>query len=83
MVNLTVDMPAIYEIKVHGNLGENGQLRFQGLAVSTGKSITSLSGRIADQAELLGILRQLVNLGHPLLEVRCREHQTDTEEALQ
>ena len=72
MVNLRVDMPAEYELQIHGELAQH---RFDGLAIYYQGTVTTLRGIIIDQSALLGILRQLINLGYPVLSVRYIANQ--------
>jgi hypothetical protein len=46
--------------------------------VACGYPVTELSGRLLDQAALLGVLRRLYDLRLPLLSVTCREAQGPT-----
>ena len=73
---LTVLSPACYRIAVLGNLDENMLDRLGGLTIEsrehdprTGKSIISLTGRLADQAAVFGALNVLYNMRLPLLSV--------------
>ena len=70
--------PAAYRVTVQGHLGERWALWFDDMQVSTslltsGQPISVLSGIVADQAALLGLLQRLYTLGLPLLEVRREE----------
>lgn len=74
---------AIYQIKVQGRLGENWSAWFDGMAVTVEKSghhttITTLTGPVADQAALHGVLSRIRDLGLPLLLVQaeCVEEET-------
>jgi hypothetical protein len=69
---LTLDQPAAYQIKVQGRLGESWSDWFEGMAIDvepleSGGTITTLSGIIADQAALFGLLSRIRDLGLPLL----------------
>ena len=69
------DESAIYQIKVQGRLGENWSTWFDGMAITTEKNerhttITTLTGLVADQAALHGILSRIRDLGLPLLLVQ-------------
>ena len=73
---LTVLTPARYRISVLGFPDEKMIDRLGGLVIesqeldpNTGKSITSLSGRLSDQAALFGALNVLYNMRLPLLKV--------------
>ena len=74
---LTLDQPAIYQIKVPGELDENWPDWAGGMEVmvesdADGLLISSLTGTL-DQAALLGLLRRLYSLGLPLISVICQE----------
>ena len=76
MHDFSVDMPAEYELQVHGELASH---RFVGLSISHQPPVTTIRGIVKDQSALLGILRQLINLGYPLLTVRYIANQTAEE----
>lgn len=76
MHDLSVDMPAEYELRVQGELPSN---RFDGLTVCYEHPITTISGTVKDQSALLGIIRQLINHGYPLLTVRYIANHTAEE----
>jgi hypothetical protein len=59
-----------YEIRVRGLLGGVLLDAFPGLLAQTHGSETVLSGPVADQAALYGLLAQIEALGLELLEVR-------------
>jgi hypothetical protein len=72
---LELDQPGRYEIRVQGRIGAWGAEWFDTAMVRrqdqvAGRPITALSGVVADQAALLGLLLKLYQLGLPLLEVR-------------
>ena len=69
---LKLHQSASYRICVQGVLDASWAADFVGLAVtctsSTGPaSVTTLTGQLADQAMLLGVLNGLYGLGLPLL----------------
>ena len=64
--------PALYLIRVRGHLGETVLSAFPGLHAETHGSETLLTGPVADQAALHGVLDQVEALGLELLEVRRR-----------
>ena len=68
---LTRDQPATYRIQVQGQLGENWVDYLGGLSISVSggpdRAVTTLSGRVLDQAALFGILNSLYDMGYPLL----------------
>ncbi len=66
--------PAHYEIRVCGKLGDHwsdwcGGLRFASDTMEDGAVITTLTGVVADQAALRGILAKIWDLGLTLLSV--------------
>lgn len=73
---------AVYQIKVQGRLGESWSAWFDGMTVTVEKrdnhaTITTLTGPVADQAALHGILSRIRDLGLPLLSVQteCVEEE--------
>jgi hypothetical protein len=60
----------IYQIRIKGHLGRQWTDWFGGLTISTEKDgVTLLTGQVADQAALHGLLRKVRDLGLPLLSV--------------
>ena len=70
---LTRDQPATYRIQVQGHLGQNWVDYLGGLSISVSgepdQAVTTLSGKVLDQAALFGILNSLYDMGYPLLYV--------------
>ncbi len=70
---LRVDQPGEYVIKVRGcldrGLVDSGPVKVAGIAVDTERGVTTLSGIVADQAGVVGLIRQLHGLGVVLLVV--------------
>jgi hypothetical protein len=67
-----------YQIQVHGWISERWQNWFDDMTItrhrtSDGVPITTLTGIVADQAALLGLLQKLYTLGFTLLLVRRKE----------
>ena len=67
--------PATYIIQVEGLLDEVWAERLAGMKLRTIKRenlppVTTLQGRLTDQAELLGVLNSLYNLGITLTNVK-------------
>ena len=58
-----------YEIRVGGHLGELMRCAFPDLIIMTQAEDTVLSGVVADQAALYGILAQLEAFGLELIEI--------------
>lgn len=74
---LTLDQPAIYQIKVPGCLDENWSEWAGGITIKVESEgddspITTLTGTF-DQASLHGLLRRLYALGIPLMSAICVE----------
>ena len=74
--------PRFYEITIAALLGEERARSFEGMVVTQhGDCETLLTGVLADQAALQGVLNRILDLGLPLLVVRqlsadCGELQT-------
>lgn len=69
---LNLDQPATYQIKVLGRLDESWSDWAEGMTITVekggnGPSVTTLTGTVADQAALQGVLRRLYSLGIPLV----------------
>ena len=74
MQKLTLDQPATYEIKVPGHFDESWSDWVGGMTItveheSNKAPVTTLTGTVADQAALQGVLRRLYSLGLPLISV--------------
>ena len=72
--------PAIYKIKVEGVLKENWIEKFQGLKISTersldGKSISVLAGKIIDQSALSGLLTTLYDYNMTIVSVNMLKNK--------
>jgi hypothetical protein len=70
---LSLDRPAIYQIKVPGELDESWSDWTGGMTIAVesegeGPPVTTLTGTV-DQAALQGLLRRLYSLGLPLISV--------------
>jgi len=66
--NPGLDRPATYEIRVEGRLDERWSDWFEGMKIRVeregdGPPITTLTGIVADQAALQGMLRALYTMG--------------------
>ena len=73
-----LDSPAIYSIKVQGELDPKWSGRFKGMQITSSKEpedqiITMLVGKLQDQAALAGVLDMIYNLRLPVLSVDCLE----------
>ncbi len=69
------DQRAVYEIQVRGELDQGWRQWFNGLAItfshtSDQSSVTTLTGPVADQAALRGMLCKLWDLNLTLISVR-------------
>ena len=67
--------PATYSIHVEGLLDESWSERLAGMKIKVNERmnlppLTILSGQLTDQAELLGVLNALYNLGKSLVAVK-------------
>jgi hypothetical protein len=70
---LTLYEPATYQIRVQGALDADWSDRMGGLRITVHaagrETATELTGRLPDQAALIGVLTSLYDLGLPLLSV--------------
>jgi hypothetical protein len=62
--------PQRYQISVRGRLGQTIRAAFPALQARTRGQDTTLTGTLADQAALYGVLAEIEALGLELLEVR-------------
>jgi hypothetical protein len=74
---LSLDQPAVYQIKVPGALDESWSDWAGGMTIAVetegdGPPLTTLTGAL-DQAALQGLLRRLYSLGLPLVSAICLE----------
>jgi hypothetical protein len=72
---LHLDTPARYRIEVQGRLDESWSSSFDNMVIAiendgSGATITTLSGTVADQVALHGLLARIRDLGLPLLQVQ-------------
>jgi hypothetical protein len=63
------DKPAVYQIKVKGILDPTWSDWFDGFTIISSENETELTGWVADQAALHGILTKINDLGLILLSV--------------
>jgi hypothetical protein len=74
-MELDLDSPATYRIRVKGYLASSWSDRLGGLAITTSQDDetveTTLYGQVVDQAALAGVLSALYNMQLPLLSVEC------------
>ena len=70
--------PAVYQIKMQGRLDESWSGWFNGMAIAFDGDTTTLTGAVADQSALRGILTRLWDLNLTLLAVsQIDETHTD------
>ena len=69
----------VYQIRIKGHLSRQWTDWFEGLTITLeDNGDTLLTGTVIDQAALHGILRQIGDIGIPLLELKCcDEHKPD------
>ncbi len=64
------DQPVVYQIRIKGHLGHQWTSWFEGLTIAKeDNGETILTGLVADQATLHGVLRKVRDLGTPLISV--------------
>ena len=75
-IELRRDQPAAYQIQVQGWIGDRWVDWFDTMTITVQDDpgndppTTTLTGAVADQAALLGLLQKLYTLGFPLLLVK-------------
>jgi small-conductance mechanosensitive channel len=68
--NQTPGQPAVYQIRIRGQLGSQWTDWFEGLAITLREDgDTLLTGPVVDQAALHGLLKKVRDLGMPLISV--------------
>ena len=72
---LGLDQSAIYQIQVQGRLRKGWSRWFDGMEIAVkselpGPTITFLTGEVADQSALHGLLNRIRDLGIPLISVQ-------------
>jgi hypothetical protein len=72
--SLQFDQAATYQIKVQGRLDERWTHWFDGMSIAfeqaeDGSTVTVLTGSVADQAALYGLINRMRDLGLPLISV--------------
>ena len=80
---LSLGDAASYRIQVQGHLGQQWADYLAGLSISVSanpnRTVSTLSGEVADQAALMGVLNGLYGLGFPLLAVEVEQNYTIVE----
>ena len=79
---LQAHIPATYQIRVQGVLTQDWSDRLGGMAINAAGQdseapVTTLSGRLLDQAALCGILNTLYDMRLPLLSVECEDWEDE------
>ncbi len=75
-----MDQPCRYEIRVAGCLGDRWSDWFGGLTIRKDPGDeTTLTGELADQAALFGVLTRIYDLNLPLISVQRLAPQDRTE----
>ena len=79
--------PATYRISILGILDKKWSDYYGGMAIEhdivlAQYPVTILTGRLADQAALIGVINSLYDLGYPLLSVECVEAQQTSKEGV-
>jgi hypothetical protein len=68
--NSEIDPPMVYQIRIKGHLGREWTDWFEGLTITAlDNGETLLTGPVADQAALYGLLRKVRDAAMPLLSV--------------
>lgn len=63
--------PIFYAIRIQGHIGDSWSSWFEGLTIRHEENgETVLSGPLADEAELYGVLMKIRDLGLPLVELK-------------
>jgi len=77
---ISLEQHGIYQIQVQGMISESWVDYFDGLEMTVvgkdGWAVTTLSGRLFDQAALQGLLQKLYSLGLVLLKVERKENES-------
>ncbi len=65
-----METPTVYRLRIAGHLDPHWSVWFDGLQLAYDTDgTTTLTGAVADQAALHGLLRKIRDLGVPLLEI--------------
>jgi len=69
-----------YRIRIKGAFGPQWSDHFRGLTITSEQGETTLTGELADQAALHGLLIKIRDLGLPLLLVKRIERNNESQE---
>jgi hypothetical protein len=73
-----IDHPVVYQLKLHGHLGAEWTVWFDGLTITPKESgMTLLTGPVCDQAALFGLLKKVRDLGLTLISVNPIKDSTE------
>jgi hypothetical protein len=64
-----MDQPVVYRIRVRGHLSPQWAVWFEGLSMEATEGDTTLTGPLADQSALHGVLARVRDLGLDLVSV--------------
>ena len=86
-LDLTIDKPATYRIKIKGDLTERWSDRLGGMKISkqvrdVGTIVTTLEGPLRDQAALFGVLMGLYDNRLPLISAEYLETSEEEQNSL-
>jgi len=73
MTKQQADQPTVYQITIQGRLDESWAGWFSGMTITSGDDMTTLTGAVADQSALRGILTRLWDLNLDLISVNRGE----------
>jgi hypothetical protein len=73
------DAPSIYTIRITGILDSSWSDWFDGFTISSTEDETELTGLVADQAALHGVLTKLNDLGLTILSVTRQKGEDDAD----
>jgi len=71
---VTVRTPQVdavtYQLVIRGEVGDRFAVLFDGMRFTRGDGLTTLTGRVADQAQLLGLVERAQELGFEILSLQ-------------
>ena len=71
---------AFYEIQVKGYLDERWNELFEGMTIAWHDNVTTISGMVADQAALHGLLARVRDYGLVLISISNRQDSHDVQD---